>query len=57
MNQQMTVRELREVLDGMKDDAKIFCGLSEDGSMYKVTSYEYPSGDKSKWEFVNLAHN
>ena len=53
---QMTVKELKEILDGMRDDAKIFCGLEEDGNMYKVTSYEYPSGDKSTWEFINLAH-
>ena len=49
-------KELKEILDGMRDDAKIFCGLEEDGNMYKVTSYEYPSGDKSTWEFINLAH-
>lgn len=54
---QMTVKELKEILDGMRDDAKIFCGLSEDGSMHKVTSYEYPSGDKSTWYFINLAHD
>ena len=53
---QMTVKELKEILDGMRDDAKIFCGLEEDGNMYKVTSYEYPSGDKCTWEFINLAH-
>lgn len=41
----------------MNDDAKIFCGLSEDGNMHKVTSYECPTGDKSAWEFINLAHD
>ena len=53
---QMTVKELKEILDSMRDDAKIFCGLEEDVNMYKVTSYEYPAGDKSTWEFINLAH-
>ena len=56
-NMQMTVKELKEIIDGMKDDAKIFCGLSEDSGMHKVTSYEYPSGDKSTWDFINLAHD
>lgn len=54
---QMTVKELKEVLDGMNGDAKIFCGLSEDGGIHKVTSYEYPNGDKSTWDFINLAHD
>ena len=54
---QMTVKELKEILDGMKDDAKIFCGLSEDGGMHRVTSCEYPVGEKDTWDFINLAYN
>ena len=53
---QMTVKELKEALNGMDDNAKVFAGIEEDGSMHKVTSYEYPSGDKKDWKFINLAY-
>lgn len=54
---QMTAKGLREILDGMKDDAKIFCGLSEGSSIKKVISCESPSGDKGTWGFINLLHD
>lgn len=53
---QITVKELKEVLKGMNDDALIFSGLEEDGGMHKITSYEYPTGDKCAWGFINLAY-
>lgn len=53
---QITVKELKEVLNGMNDDAKIFASSEEDGNMRKITSYECPFGDKKDWEFINLAY-
>lgn len=52
----MAVKELKELLNSINDNAKVFAGIEEDGSMHKVASYEYPSGDKKDWEFINLAY-
>lgn len=51
----LTVKEVKEILDGMRDDAlvmtdKEFCG----DAAHKITAYEYPSGDKKNWDFVIL---
>lgn len=54
---QMTVKGLREILDGMKDNAKIFCGLSEGSNINKVISCESPNRDKGTWDFINLLHD
>lgn len=51
----LTVKEVKEILDGMRDDALVLADKELDGdAAHKLTSYEYPSGDKKDWNFVIL---
>ena len=48
----LTVKEVKEILD---DDAVVLADIELDGdAAHKLTSYEYPSGDKKDWNFVIL---
>lgn len=51
----LTVKEVKEILDGMRDDALVLADKELDGdAAHKLTAYEYPSGDKKDWDFVIL---
>ena len=53
----MKVKELKEILIGLNDEAEILTGKEEDCNAFSVVAYEYPDGDKSKWDFINLVHD
>ena len=53
----MKAKELKEILNGLNDEAEILIGKEEDCNMLSVVAYEYPSGDKAEWKFINLVHD
>jgi hypothetical protein len=53
----MKARELKEILNGLNDEADVLTGKEESCNMYDVVAYEYPDGDKSEWSFINLVHD
>lgn len=53
----MKVKELKEILNGVNDDAEVFTGKETDYNMFNIVAYEYPDGDKSEWDFINLVHD
>lgn len=51
----LTVKEVKEILNGMRDDALVMADKElNGGAAHKLTVYEYPSGDKKDWDFVVL---
>lgn len=51
----LTVKEVKEILNGMRDDALVMTDKEFEGhAAHKLTAYEYPSGDKKNWDFVIL---
>ena len=51
----LTVKEVKEILDGMRDDALVLVDKELEGdAAHELTAYEYPSGDKKDWNFVIL---
>ena len=51
----LTVKEVKEILDGMRDDALVLADKELQGdAAHELTAYEYPSGDKKDWNFVIL---
>ncbi len=51
----LTVKEVKEILDGMRDDALVLADKELEGdAAHELTAYEYPSGDKKDWNFVIL---
>lgn len=50
----LTVKDVKEILDGMSDDALVTDKEFEGHAAHKLTAYESPSGDKKDWDFVIL---
>lgn len=51
----LTVKDVKEILDGMRDDALVMTDKEFEGhAAHRLTAYENPSGDKKDWDFVVL---
>lgn len=52
----MTVGKLKELLDGINDNAEGFVGCEIGNIKFKIIGSEHPTGKKDKWDYLKLEY-
>lgn len=52
----MTIKDLKKIVEGMNDNAEIYCGCEVGKNKFKITGCEHPVGKKEKWDYLKLEY-
>ena len=52
----VTVGKLKELLDGINDNAEGFVGCEIGNIKFKIIGSEHPTGKKDKWDYLKLEY-
>ena len=52
----MTVRKLKELLDGINDEVEVFVGCESGSKKFMISGFVHPTGKKDKWDYLKLEY-